>query len=579
MLTNSIVAGGLATTYVLVVVLQLNPALSLHPARVMPLVTTVGSFYAIQLTILSFTILFVRSLLTRGVASPAWISVGVQVWLSALASAGGAGLMWANLATFVRVLDERTVTTMNSGAATLALCSFCLLLLAYARRTFGREARWTWAAVLVVVVGTSVVVPVALRGAGETSPVGGPPPSAAIVEDAAPAAPGSRLRVLAIDAGSLEFIARATAEGRLPNFGRILDRGAVMHLATIHPTSAEAVWAAAVTGKLPLENGIRSAGIYDLRYGSDAVQLLPNYCFAYQLVRFGFLVERPHTSATLRAQPLWSVLSAHGISVGVVAWPLTEPPPPVRGYVVSDTYLREPAPLSHALRSPGVSPETVRAAVGRALEDPADASGAVPAAMTPLQVRDRTAGRIDRASDRVARELDALFRPQVTFTRYQSLDPIGHYFLRYATPSVFGDLPDEEHRSLAAVLERHYRLIDEAIGRAIEALGPDDLLLVVSGFGMEPMGIGKRILERAIGDPDLNGTHDAAPDGFLMAYGSQVAPGRLITRASIVDLAPTILYVLGLPIGRDMAGFARTDLFQREFTDEYPITFIPTYER
>ena len=38
------------------------------------------------------------------------------------------------------------------------------------------------------------------------------------------------------------------------------------------------------------------------------------------------------------------------------------------------------------------------------------------------------------------------------------------------------------------MLEQHYALIDEAIGRAIAALGPDDLLLVVSGYGMEPLG-------------------------------------------------------------------------------------------
>ena len=129
-------------------------------------------------------------------------------------------------------------------------------------------------------------------------------------------------------------------------------------------------------------------------------------------------------------------------------------------------------------------------------------------------------------------------------------------------------VPDEEHRSLGAVLERHYRLIDEAIGRAIEALGPDDLLLVVSGFGMEPMGIGKRMLERAIGDrrSERHARRGAGrvSDGLRIA---SVAPGRLMTRASIVDMAPTILYVLGLPIGRDMDGYARTDLFQRAFTD------------
>ena len=122
-------------------------------------------------------------------------------------------------------------------------------------------------------------------------------------------------------------------------------------------------------------------------------------------------------------------------------------------------------------------------------------------------------------------------------------------------------------------------MIDEAIGRAIAALGADDLLLVVSGYGMEPLGLGKRILERLIGDPDVSGTHETAPDGFLMAYGAPVARARLLPRASVVDVVPTVLYFLGLPIGRDMDGYARADLFPRSFTDERPITFIPTYDR
>ena len=46
-----------------------------------------------------------------------------------------------------------------------------------------------------------------------------------------------------------------------------------------------------------------------------------------------------------------------------------------------------------------------------------------------------------------------------------------------------------------------------------------------------------------------------------------------------MDVVPTVLYFLCLPIGRDMDGYARTDLFQRRFTDEKPITFIPTYDR
>ena len=40
-----------------------------------------------------------------------------------------------------------------------------------------------------------------------------------------------------------------------------------------------------------------------------------------------------------------------------------------------------------------------------------------------------------------------------------------------------------------------------------------------------------------------------------------------------------LLYFLGLPVGRDMDGYARTDLFSQNFTAERPITFIPTYDR
>ena len=37
---------------------------------------------------------------------------------------------------------------------------------------------------------------------------------------------------------------------------------------------------------------------------------------------------------------------------------------------------------------------------------------------------------------------------------------------------------------------------------------------------MEPLGFGKRLIERVIGDPEVSGTHEAAPDGFLLAYGA-----------------------------------------------------------
>jgi predicted AlkP superfamily phosphohydrolase/phosphomutase len=161
--------------------------------------------------------------------------------------------------------------------------------------------------------------------------------------------------------------------------------------------------------------------------------------------------------------------------------------------------------------------------------------------------------------------------------RYECLDAVGHYFLRYTVPGAFGDVSDTELQRYGGVLMAHYAAVDQMIGRAMTALRPGDLLLVVSGFGMEPMSVGKRLLERTVGNPEPSGTHEPAPDGFLFAYGTDVRPGRL-TRGSVVDLVPTILYFFGLPVGRDMDGFARTDIFTPAFSAGRPITYIPSYE-
>ena len=104
MLSNSLAGGLLATSYIVTLVLQLNPTLPLHPVRLAPLVTTVGLFYAIHFTVGFYVLLVLRQLFAREVFSPAWVSVSVLVWIAALSALAGAAVMWANLSTFALVL-------------------------------------------------------------------------------------------------------------------------------------------------------------------------------------------------------------------------------------------------------------------------------------------------------------------------------------------------------------------------------------------------------------------------------------------------------------------------------------------
>jgi hypothetical protein len=112
----------------------------------------------------------------------------------------------------------------------------------------------------------------------------------------------------------------------------------------------------------------------------------------------------------------------------------------------------------------------------------------------------------------------------------------------------------------------------------MRSLRPGEVLIVVSGYGMEPVPLWRRATEALRAGAFRSGTHAGAPDGFLLAVGDGVKPGTAPRDASILDVAPTILYLMGLPVARDMEGRVMTEILDDEFTRAHPVTFIPSYE-
>lgn len=573
MLSNSVIGGVTFALYLTILVLQLNPryALSGLPSLAATLILS----YGMHVSAAFYALIVMRQVFASEVISPGWISFRFLVWLCAAAATLGALLMWVNLRGFGTVLDVDALRRMTGGAVGLSLCAGVMAVLAVGHAWARRHSSPLGAALLGVVLLASLAVPLMLRGPGT-----GPPRAARWLSPAADTAPGDRRVVMILlEGASLDLLAPVAAEGRLPHFERLLDAGASMHVATIRPTQPGPVWAAVATGKLPFKNGIRSAARYYPLAGQEALELLPDYCFAHALVAFKFLREQFHGSQDWTAQPLWSLLGAQGIPVGIVNWSVTQPAREVRGFLVSDGFV--------SLLESTVDPDSTggiwpREAVATSVAAAAQAGRAAQAAPALLGdgVRQsiNTPCGADRSYERIAAQLGGRYPPRFSVIRYECLDSVGHYFLRYAMPGAFGDVSDDEVQKYGSVLAAYYAQADEVIGRAIADLRPGDLLLVASGFGMDPLGVGKRLLERTFGNPDRIGTHERAPDGFLLAFGTDVRQGRY-PRASLLDVAPTVLYFFGLPVPRDMDGFARTDIFAREFTADRPITYIPTYER
>jgi predicted AlkP superfamily phosphohydrolase/phosphomutase len=62
-------------------------------------------------------------------------------------------------------------------------------------------------------------------------------------------------------------------------------------------------------------------------------------------------------------------------------------------------------------------------------------------------------------------------------------------------------------------------------------------------------------------------------DGVFVASGGPIRTGAAITNARIIDVAPTVLYLMGLPIPSDMDGRVLTEALDEEFVASNPISW------
>jgi predicted AlkP superfamily phosphohydrolase/phosphomutase len=106
-----------------------------------------------------------------------------------------------------------------------------------------------------------------------------------------------------------------------------------------------------------------------------------------------------------------------------------------------------------------------------------------------------------------------------------------------------------------------------------------DFVVVVRQALVTPVlkvrGVAFREAVRGLGR--ISGTHTPNTHGIFLAAGPDVDPEADLSGIHIHDIAPTILYALGLPVAKDFTGRPRMALFDAEFRRGHPLRTIETW--
>ncbi len=375
------------------------------------------------------------------------------------------------------------------------------------------------------------------------------------------------LLLVAVDGATWDVMDPMLAQGELPNFRGLIERGIRGPLLSMAPQSSPVVWTTLATGTFARSHGILGF----------------TYPFSDQAT------PRP-VSSDLRQDPaLWNIASDHGKTVGVIGWYVSHPAEVVNGVMISDRFIAGTPGATHPQRLRFELTRTLREleapAATQALYDRMfpwnyDAADALDPTSPYAHATGIMAGRVDSVAvrDEAIRRLsvEALSTERFDFftSYFRIVDHASHASWRaYDDTDFKTPASDSEKALLGDVIPEAYRVIDEALGDLLACYQGDVNVVVVSdhGFGSARDGVAERDNKGIV----LSGHH--RPDGLFLAAGPDIAPGS-ITGLTTIDVVPLLASLLNLPVSDELPGRIEAGVFRGGFLDERPIARVARWD-
>jgi len=404
----------------------------------------------------------------------------------------------------------------------------------------------------------------------------------------------TKLLLIAIDGLSFPLLQKWSALGDLLLLKKLMEDGCYGLLKPFTPSNSAVIWTSVITGMNPQKHGIDSFIYYKM--GERIIKKTT----VKKVLKFGvrplfrwfrkrgYIQDIPFSMDMVKQKMLWEIFAQEDRSVGVVNWWYSWPAYKIPGFIISERvhYWRlsergkhASAPNTHFVYPERLSNEVVKRVVGpfelsfdvykqfmRVDEEEIEKMKDCHYRRHQLMSEFKYLYSMDESVRRLALLcLEEFPQPDFLALYFRGIDIISHCALKYAPENRDSQIADEEVEQFGETVHQYYRYIDRVLKELIEKVSVDTTIMLVSDHGFER-------------EPDGRfGHRKTRPPGFCIISGQHIKTGLMIDNASLYDIAPTLLYLSGLPVSKEMDGVVLTEYVDDGFLKSHPIRFIEGY--
>jgi predicted AlkP superfamily phosphohydrolase/phosphomutase/tetratricopeptide (TPR) repeat protein len=362
------------------------------------------------------------------------------------------------------------------------------------------------------------------------------------------------------DAADWRVIHPLMDAGKMPNVRHLVENGAMGQIATLHPPLSPMLWTSIATGKRPFKHGIH--GFAEPTPDGRGVQ--------------------PVTNLSRKSKALWNILNQNGLRSVVIGWWPSHPAEPIDGVMVSDHFHRAGGPLDEGwpLPAKAVHPPELAETLANLRTHPDLLAAEMVEAFIPLareidQDKDkRLAVCMRTLAECVSMHSAAIWlldnQPWDFFAvYYDAIDHFCHGFMKYHPPRQSW-IAERDFDLYHNVVGMAYQFHDRMLGTLLEKAGADTTVILMSDHGFHP----DHLRPASIPDIPAGPAIEHSDFGILAISGPGIKKNEVLHGPSVLDVAPTILAIYGLPVGEDMDGKVLSQAFLK--TPE--VAFIRSWE-